>query len=193
MKTKILTMMMGVMLLETSVVNATIEWDHWSPLTVIETITATGDGKYLYEYSFTNVDTSPIWGFGVYTTFAISGNSTFVEQSTWMPPRPSSVTDMPPEYDARNLDISIIQVVGTAPYYLNENPNEAIQLGVSVSGFSFSSSICDSSPKYYFYETIASGYAVTNGTGRVAAVGLTPEPTTLLLFGLGVLVIRKPK
>jgi hypothetical protein len=190
MKTKIL-LTIGILLSGTSAANATIEWDHWSPLSVVETITPTGDGKYLYEYSFTNVDTSPIWGFGAYTTFAISGNSTFVEQSTWMPPRPSSVTDMPPEYDARNLDISIIQVVGTAPYYLNKNPNEAIQLGVSVSGFSFSSSIYDSSPKYYFYETIASGYAMTNGTGRVAAVGLTPEPATLLLFGLGALALRK--
>jgi len=34
--------------------STTIQWDHWSPLTVVETITDIRDGDYSYEYSFTN-------------------------------------------------------------------------------------------------------------------------------------------
>jgi hypothetical protein len=46
----------------------------------------------------------------------------------------------------------------------------------------------DPSSKYYYYETIASGWTQTNGSGDVAAVGLTtavPEPSTLALLIVG--------
>ncbi len=76
-----------------------------------------------------------------------------------------------------------------------EDPSTSIQLSEAASGFSYIASTYDSSPKYYWYETLASGYVKTNGTGKVAAVGLTiPEPGTLsvaILGGLGLIRRRR--
>jgi hypothetical protein len=91
------------------------------------------------------------------------------------------------------LDASIIGLVLTG----NEagargNPVYSIQANEFVSGFSFTSSVYNSFPKYYFYSTIESGDPEYNGTGNVAAIGTTiPEPCNLLLFTLGGIWLKK--
>lgn len=168
-----------------------IEYLYESPLTVMETITDIGGGSYRYEYSFSNTDTSPIWHFLVYTDFyPVEGTvGNFGEYPSWNN-NLGTITHARPEYDARNLDPDISHVVSTYPETWADF-DSGIEPGQAVSGFSFESGILDYSPKYYAYETLASGYADENG-GLVAAVGQTvPEPTTLLLLGLGGLLLRK--
>lgn len=164
----------------------TIDWYYWSPLTVVENITDIGGGSYRYEYSFVNVDTSPIWEFVVNTTFVARPGNKFTGHLSWGGPVWYLVTKVYPEYDTRNLDPDIIGLIGTYTKPWWPDPVTAVQINEAASGFSFTASIYDPSPKYYFYETIASGWTQTNGTGKVAAVGLTiPEPGTVLLVGLG--------
>jgi hypothetical protein len=167
----------------------TISWDYWSPLTVYETITDLG-GSYKYEYSFTNVDTSQIWNFGVYTTFAGTGNVTnFTGYPSWGSAT-FPITFVFTEYDERNIDPGILELphTWTIPW---EDLSTSIPVGAAISGFSFTADTYDASPKYYYYETIASGYAKTNDTGNVAAVGLTfiPAPGAILLGSIGVSII----
>ena len=141
--------------------------------------------QYQYDFSFTNVDTSPIWLFGVYTDFAPSIPTLFTGHAGW-DSSPLSVSAALAEYDGRNLDPAILYVpyTWTNPWV---DPVTSIQIGESVSGFSFTASVYDSSAKYYIYETIASGYT-QNGTGKVAAVGMTeviPAPGAILLGSIG--------
>ena len=173
------------------VCNATIDWYYDSPLTVYETITDIGGGDYRYEYSFENVDDALIHSFGVYTEFVTDGENTFTGHPTWIAPISALVTDFYPEYDARNLNPDILYMNASGYEWYGINPSYAIAVDEEAYGFSYISSVFDSTPKYYQYETIASGNAHTNGTGKVAAVGTTiPEPTTILLFGMGGLVLR---
>ncbi len=187
----VVVLVAGTLFVKTPVVSAVVEYMYASPVTVIETITDIGGGSYEYEYSFTNVDTSPIWDFVVYTTFTPTDSSvsSFAEYPDWLSDI-KAITDILPEYDARNLDPDISHLVGTFPQSW-ENFDSGIQPGQTVSGFSFTSNHYDLSPKYYGYETFASGWAHENG-GMVAAAGQTvPEPSTLLLIGMGGLMLRK--
>ena len=172
----------------------TVDWYYWSPLTVVENITDLG-GAYRYDYSFVNVDTSPICEFAVNTTFFAQPENKFTGHLSWASPVWCLVTGVYPEYDTRNLDSAIVGFIGTyTEPWENPDPVTAIQVNEAASGFSFTASVYDTSPKYYFYETIASGYTQTNGTGKVAAVGLTiPEPGTVLLVGLGGLAVLKKR
>jgi hypothetical protein len=159
-----------------------VHWDHWSLLTVTETITNIGNGQYRYAYSFVNVETSPIWDFVVFIPFVPSTPVAFNGHTSWF--RASDpIRGVYPEYDGRNLNPAIIQLLGTCTAPLMD-PGTAIQVGESASGFSFVAPAYDPSPKYYCYETILSGYTQSNGTGNVAAVGLTPEPASLSLLAL---------
>ncbi len=190
MKTQIIILMLFVI---AGVCNADIDWYYDSPLTVVEEITDIGGGNYRYEYSFENVDTSPIWSFGVYTKFLTTGENTFTGHSTWVGPYSGLITNIYPEYDARNLDPGILYS-NYSGYEdgMYGDPSDGIDIGESASGFSFVSDVFDLIPKYYMYETIESGYTQTNGTGKVAAVGTTvPEPLTLFFFGAGVLILFK--
>lgn len=181
-------MILLVVLSLPSLANATIVWDHWFPLTVMESITDIGNGDYQYKYSLVNVDTSPIWGFAIYTNFVTQAESTFAEYPFWGYGT-DLIDDADPEYDARNLYTNIVMFTGTSCFI---GPGPEIQVGETASGFSFIASTYDPSPKYYFYETIELGYTQTNGTGNVAAVGLTvPEPGTIALLGLGALLLRR--
>ncbi len=192
MKTKIFILMLFV---TTGICNAAIDWYYDSPLTVLEEITDIGGGDYRYKYSFENVDTSPIWSFGVYTTFLTNGENTFIGHPTWAGPSSGSMTQVYTEYDARNLDPDIAFIVGTSyEAGMYGDPSDGIAVNELASGFSFISSIFDSTPKYYKYETIDSGWTQSNGTGKVAAVGTTvPEPLTVLFFGAGAIAILKHK
>lgn len=174
-----------------------VKYLYQSPLTVVEKVTDIGGGSYKYEYSFTNVDTSDIWGFGVWTTFVISDMpviTTFTECPTWGAVS-YPVDDSVPEYDPRNLDPAIVYHADTwtEPFFEPFAPINCIPVNQAVSGFSFTSNHYDPSPKYYNYETIASGYALTNG-GYLAAVGQTvPEPGTILLLGFSGLALLKKR
>lgn len=181
----------GTLFVRTPVASASVEYMYESPLTVTETITDIGSGSYEYEYSFTNVDTSPIWHFLVHITFTRTGRtiSNFAEYPGWVS-QMVAVTGAYTEYDARNLDPDISHNFFTFPTSWQDF-DSGIPPEQTVSGFSFESNHYDPSPKYYGYETLASGYARQNG-GRLAAVGQTvPGPTTLLLLGLGGLMLRR--
>jgi hypothetical protein len=173
---------------------ATIEWNYDSPLTVYETVTDLGMGYNKYEYSFTNTDTSPIWRFGVFTTFPTTGQSTFSGYGAWLGPYSISVNDTYPEYNGKNLDSEIIGFT-VSDYEVGRVgiAGPAIQVGETAYGFSFIGEYdFRSTNRYYFYETIESGYTQTNGTGNVAAVGMTvPEPCTILLLTCGCVILRK--
>ncbi len=184
-----------LLLITSSVCQAALNWEYWSPLTVTETITDIGGGDFRYEYSFENVDTSPIWHFGVYTNFTANSENLFTEYVLWDGPIVSQIDTLYPEYDARNLDSSINYMIsGSANGGVDGYADNSIMPDEIASGFSFTSSVFNSSPKHYMYETIASGWIKTNGTGKVAAVGTTvPEPITISLFGFGALIILKRK
>lgn len=181
--------------------NGAIQWMYDSPLTVVENITDIGGGEYLYEYSFTNVDTSPIWGFGIFLTFDVTPQNTFdippsgTPGGYWIGPYFGDITPGS-AYDGSILDASIYARISTSNEAgaLGGNPVVSIMPNQFVSGFSFTSSVLDDSPKYYYYCTIASGNPSSNGTGEVAAVGTTvPEPclVVMLSFGLAILSQRK--
>jgi hypothetical protein len=182
------------------IVQANVSWYYDSPLNVQEVITDLGGGSYRYEYSFVNigssVDSSPIWAFGVYTRFTAVGDATFTGHTAWNDPywiENSSAMN----YAGTNLDPLIIGVIATNswPRWPYEDPSIAIQFGEAASGFSFIDDVYDISPKYYFYETIDSGFAMTNMQGKVAAVGLTgtgsvvPAPGAILLGSIGVALV----
>ena len=193
MKTKMLVLATAFMvdMVFSSSAKATIDWNYDSPLTVYETVNYVGMGYYRYEFSFTNTDISPIWHFGVFTKFTADGENTFDGYGAWLGPHNKSVNSILPEYNGKNLDSNITDV--TFSYYelgFSGYGGYAIQPGETAFGFSLIS--FDNSPKYYFYETIASGYTQTNGTGNVAAVGMTvPEPCTILLLACGCVLLRK--
>ena len=95
------------------------------------------------------------------------------------------------EYIGTNLDTAILGVKNTytIPSFYNLT---AIRTGEAVSGYSFIAAIYDSSPKYYYYETVLTpenfSYAPTHPAHKVAAVGLTvviPAPGAVLLVSIG--------
>ncbi|MFX0108364.1 MAG: hypothetical protein ACFE7R_08780 [Candidatus Hodarchaeota archaeon] len=149
----------------------TVHYDHWSIVTIVETITDLGGGTWKYSYKFTNTETDYIWTFAVYTTFDISTPTTFAEKSEWA----IDILDIDkviPIYDARNLDSAITWLIGTWPYDWTElgTTEDPISISLSVSGFSFLATVYDPSPKYYVYELHGNW---GGNTGKVSAVGLT--------------------
>ena len=150
---------------------AELDWYYDSPLTVVETITDIGGGDYSYEYSFENVD-STIWSFGIYTTFATTSEDTFTGYPLWAGPWSMPVSDIDPESNARNLDPEIAYLTATGYEYWNFGEDDGILFNDIAAGFTFISSVYDTSPKYYMYDTIESRQA-DGGTGKVAAVGTT--------------------
>lgn len=184
--------LMLIVFLTASVCQAAIDWEYWSPLTVTETITDIGGGDYQYEYSFENVDTSPIWTFAVFGTFSATSDQTFSGYN-WIDPFSIPIEATATFYDGRNLDPDITQItISGVDAWVDGDPTDSIQISELASGVSYTATSFDSSPKYYFYCTIDSGRVTHNGTGKVAAVGTTvPEPMTILLFGLGICLLRK--
>lgn|GEM_PF-3128718 len=147
-----------------------VQWLYDSPLCVQETITDLGGGQYQYSYSFFNNDTNHIWHFGVWATFPSASSPTeFVQHLEWNKSW-NVIADLYPEYDATNLDPNI--AIMTSTWSLEwQYATDPINPGEFVSGFSFVAPAYDNSPKYYFYETLESGYVVEDGF--LAAVGTT--------------------
>jgi len=166
---------------------AVLQWEYESPLTVTETITDMGDGTYLYEYSFVNNDNSPIWDFGLFTSF--------LTEPEWHWETLASTAEGI-RYDGRDLDPDIVFLT----YFYTSFPGNAadppsfpgplyIDVGEAAFGLSFTAAVYDPTPNYYFYETHASDWA--GRTGKVAAVGQTiPEPSILLILASGALALR---
>jgi hypothetical protein len=181
---------MAICLLPLSSALSYISWDHWSSINIHEEITSLGNGEYNYKYSFVNTDASPIWHFLMYTDYSFWNHTVFSQRADW--DLSGSPVGGGGSFDARNLDPDIRYMIYVYTYPFMDQA-KSIQTGEYVSGFSFNASVYDPSPKYFAYETLASGHATSNGTGKVAAVGLTPEPCTLLLLGLGAAILRKRK
>ena len=176
---------------------AVIQWDYESPLTVVEDITDLGAGEYRYEYSFTNVDASPVFVFGVYLTFEARGEHTFTTHAEWRDPFFRYLERVSSVYDASNLDESIIGFV-----WSDSCKNLAvgvvcpaenmILVAEYAAGVSFTASVYDPSPKFYFYSTVDSGRP--DYTERFAAVGTTvPEPMSMLLLSFDGLALLRTR
>ncbi len=188
-----MTICLMVSLALPGIVKANVGWNYNSPLNVQENITDLGGGSYRYSYSFVNVDSSPIWGFGVYTKFTTNGGTDGTTFTNWVGPFWVSNAAMAYQYVGTNLDLAILGLTET-----NTNPyidtTTAIPIGANATGFSFTADVYDPYSKYYFYETIDSGYTRWNGNGNVAAVGLTgnvvvPAPGAMLLGSIGVALV----
>jgi len=149
-----------------------IAWLYDSPLTVSEEITAIDGGLYQYSYSFLNTDSKHIWHFAVYTDFVVEEISRiWTDYSDWGILHIDDFdANLVEEYDPREYYPNLITSV--ACYGPNwPDTTEPINPGSYVSGFSYTTSVLDSGPKFYIYETVEDGYA--GDTGFIAAVGLT--------------------
>ena len=142
-----------------------------------------------------NTDSSSIWHFGIYTTFTTQGSTggtPFNGNISWGGPEWFYNNEMSPEYVGTNLDSAIMGATNTYTLaWMNEE--RAIHVGDTASGYSFVASTYDPSPKYYYYEIIASGCTALNSRGNVAAVGTTvtpaPAPSAILLGTIGICLI----
>ncbi len=191
MKTQIFILMLFV---TAGVCNADLTWEYWSPLTVLEEITDIGGGNYQYEYSFTNIDTSVIWDFVVYTEFTASPQTGFDNLQYWVSPQFVPVDSYYEEYDPRILDQDIAGGVGTSYEHWQYGEEYGIQINDTVAGFAFTSTIYDPLSKYYRYTTIETSGPTPYLKGVVSAVGMTvPEPFTFSIMCLGGLIVLKRK
>jgi hypothetical protein len=150
------------------------QWLYDSPLCVVETITDLGGGLWEYSYQFENTDTNHLWHFGVWSNFdPVTSTATWSTHPAWAFGQ-VQIDGVSPEYDGRNLDANIRYLANTwGPSF--PNTTDPINPGEVVDGFKYIASQFDDSPKYYFYETVESGWAVNNG-GFLAAVGQTCGP-----------------
>ena len=178
----VLTVVLGLSISNASAVTT---YDYASPLTMNMSTTDLGGGTWHYDLSFLNTDTSNIWHFMVWTsasTFNVIGNLSNYDNGHAVPGGVAS------QYNATNIDPGISWMA-----HMWENPfggSNGIQIG-NIGTFSFDTSYYTSS-LLYGYETGASGWAQSNETGNLAAVGVAttahvPEPSTLLLLGSGLL------
>jgi len=151
-----------------------VSYDHWSLLTVVETITDLGAGTWRYSYEFTNTETSAMWHFGIWTRFVTTSATPFS-----LPDWDAHLYDIwgvYSAYDARNLDPLIIWLSATEghPWVTPSNP---LPVG-AIAEFSFEANVFDSSPKYYYYEFVGT-YAGPPDL-PVTAVGLTGPVTPVI-------------
>jgi hypothetical protein len=192
MKKKTISIAATFIICVSAVCHADMFWEYESPLNIVEIITDIGGGSYRYEYSFTNIDSSTIWHFNIYTTIDIQPENAFSGYEKWTGLDYASVDQYGSTYDPRVLDDDIVGGVGTAYEYWGFGEAFGIQPNNYAGGLTYLSNIYDPSPKYYSYTTIA-----TNGPGpylqdKMSAVGQTiPEPSSLVLFGLGCLALRR--
>ena len=183
--------LMLIVFLTVGICQAAIDWEYLSPLTVTETITDIGGGDYQYEYSFENVDISPIWYFGVFSDFTTVGDQSFFGHN-WVGPHVGSVSASATELDGRNLDSDIMWLtVSSYEAGAGGDPSDSILIDESAFGFSYIASVYDTTPKHYFYCAIGTEAPWYSESGKVTAVGTTvPEPVTLFLFSFGILALR---
>lgn len=152
-----------------------LQWLYDSPLDVREEVIHLGGSLYRYRYSFTNVDTAPIWHLGVFTTFPTEGSiDTWQGYADWRADS-APLTDALDAYDGSDNWPELTHFVYT---YADDWPDPAhpIAPGETVRNFSFTANVGDYQSKPYYYETVESGYAPYNG-GFVASVGFTVPAT----------------
>jgi hypothetical protein len=194
MKGKNISIAMMFLICVFSVCHADLTWEYDSPLNVVETITDIGGGNYRYEYSFTNVDTSTIWDFNLYTTFSVQPENTFDGYEKWESLHFVDVDQYGSTYDPRVLDDDIIGAVATSYEYWGWGEMFGIQPNNIAEGLTYLSHTYDPSPKYYSYVTIETSDPDPFSLDKVSAVGQTvPEPSSLVLLGLASLALRRRK
>ena len=160
-------------------------YDHPSTLDpTIYSIPESG-GFYLYDVYFQNTDNSPIWDFEVFTCSSTIAVGALPFDYLY----DQSLDYVDPQYDARNLDPSLTDMVRMW------NGNTGVG-GLAVGDYGSISFYLYGyySSFIYAYETDASGWANVNGGYQAAVGGITvPEPSLISLFVVfgGILLHRR--
>jgi len=145
-----------------------------------------GGGSWQYTYSFVNTESSDIWHFLLYSTFYMySTNASFLHHHD----SSGVIDDIYTAFDPRNIEPDITHWTNMWTSLQPWPPPSGLAIGDSA-WLSFIADEYDPGAKLFAYETVRSGYAVTNG-GYVQAYGYTgttgavPIPGAALLFGSG--------
>jgi len=172
-------------LLRMSGAQGAVTFDHASLADVSSIRTDLGGGAWQYDVSITNNDTSNIWHFDFWTDATILSifDEDFGDHVSINIDLDAASTFS--EYDARNIDASVLYSHGL---FTGGLPPSLSGLQVGETGtFSFTANFLITS-FLYGYETGASGWTQSNGTGDHAAIGTTqvvPIPEAVWLFGSG--------
>jgi hypothetical protein len=184
--------LVGVLITVAGSANAALIPGGTNELFVTQTITSLSGGRWQYRFDVTSADPSNVWQFIVYTSFdtGLTTAITFPNSAV----RGTPLGDVPPGYDARNIDPSLN--FATNMWYTPFGGPNGLPPG-GTAALIFVGLVFDPGPKLFAYETVASGF-VGGGTGplgslgEVEAVGHTtgiPEPAALGLIEAGLIAL----
>jgi hypothetical protein len=155
-------------------------WDHDSSLVVRESIASIGGGNYRYSFELTNTESAPIGELAVYVWFPGLNPSPFSKQG-WVAVC-DPLSQVYPEFDARNVDPSLAYLVGNYGPGAPGNSSNPIAIGEAASGFSFTAPVYDARPLLYQYNVLGN-YPPSTGHSTAAGYTVVPEvpsPSALL-------------